>query len=40
MMKKSSEINTKNEKFLQFDEFVYNFLVQRFGTKKKINEKG
>mmetsp|Transcript_12499 Transcript_12499/g.12264 ORF Transcript_12499/g.12264 Transcript_12499/m.12264 type:complete len:137 (-) Transcript_12499:44-454(-) len=40
LMKKSQEINTKNELNRSFDDFVYAFLVQRFGTKKKIDQKG
>jgi hypothetical protein len=36
-IKKSQEIGTKNEIYMQFDDFFYSILVQRFGTKKKID---
>lgn len=39
-IKKSQEIGTKNEIFFQFDDFFHQILVQRFGTKKKIDQKG
>lgn len=40
IIKKSMEINTKLEHNTNFDDFVFHFIKQRFGTKKKINEKG
>lgn len=39
-IKKSQEINTKNELHLEFDDFVYSVMIQRFGTKKKADHKG
>lgn len=39
-IKKSQEIGTKNEVHTNFDDFLYSILVQRFGTKKKIDQKG
>ena len=39
-IKKSMEINTKAELHPKFDDFVYSVLVQRFGTKKKVDQKG
>ena len=39
-IKKSQEINTKNELHKEFDDFVYSVFIQRFGTKKKADQKG
>jgi hypothetical protein len=38
-IKKAGELNKRTELFLDFDDFVYSVIQQRYGTKKKIAEK-